>query len=269
MAETLAQQVGALATRVGQECKEIKEDIGDTTALQTNDKTSVVGAINEIKETLGTGAAEDITYDGYGYESVKEALDDLLYEPINLTSFTNSVNTVEMGTTISEVTLNWDYNKVPTSLTLDGEAVETPTAKTKTLSELSLTTDKTYTLIAKDERNASSTKTTKVSFLNGVYWGVGASIEAGAADSAFILGMQKQLSGSKAKTFTVNAGANQHIYYAVPKRLGTVSFNVGGFDGGFSLLTEVSFQNASGYTEDYYVYKSDNANLGNTTVTCK
>jgi hypothetical protein len=49
--------------------------------------------------------------------------------------------------------------------------------------------------------------------------------------------------------------------------MGTRSFKVGGFDGGFTLYDTISFTNASGYTEEYYVYRSDNAGLGQTSVT--
>ena len=85
-------------------------------------------------------------------------------------------------------------------------------------------------------------------------------------DSAFVLTLTKGLQGSKAKTFTVNAGAGQHIYYAIPTRYGTPAFKVGGFDGGFSKAGTIQFKNASGYTESYDIWISDNAGLGNTTV---
>ena len=85
-------------------------------------------------------------------------------------------------------------------------------------------------------------------------------------DSGFILGLTKGLQGSKAKTFTVNAAASQHIYYAIPTRYGTPSFKVGGFEGGFAKAATIDFTNASGYEESYDIWKSDNAGLGSTTV---
>ena len=97
-----------------------------------------------------------------------------------------------------------------------------------------------------------------------MYWGVAEN--ASSFDSAFILKLQKGLQASKGKTFTVNAAASQHIYYAVPTRYGACAFNVGGFDGGFTKAGTIEFTNASGYKESYDIYKSDNAGLGNTTV---
>lgn len=215
----------------------------------------------------GATTAEGVSY---GEGNVKEALDDmneklgdLLYEAIAITSFTNSVNTVEMGSTVNTVVLTWKTNKTPTTLTLDGEGID-KSLTTKTIENASLKSNKTYTLKAVDEREAAATKTTAVTFLNGVYWGVGE--DKSSFDSAFLLKLSKGLQASKAKTFTVNAGASQHIYYALPSRYGTPSFKVGGFEGGFAKAATIAFTNASGYQENYDIWKSDNAGLGNTTV---
>lgn len=212
------------------------------------------------------------TADGVSYKesNVEEALDDLnqkmedlMYEPIQITSFTNNVGTVEMGSTVNTVVLNWATNKTPEDLTLDGEGID-KSLKTKTIESANIKSNKTYTLKAKDEREAEATKTTAINFLNGVYWGVAE--DKSSFDSTFILGLTKGLQGSKAKTFTVNAGASQHIYYAIPTRYGTPAFKVGGFDGGFAKVGTIDFTNASGYTESYDIWKSDNSGLGNTTV---
>lgn len=196
-------------------------------------------------------------------DEYKKIVDDLNYKPMAINSFTNNVNTVEMGSTVNDVTLTWAYNKTPESARLDDASIEA-SATSKVLSSLGLKANKTWTLSATDERAKTVSKTTSVTFLNGVYWGIGDA--SPTLDSAFILTLTKGLQGSKAKTFTVNAGAGKHIYYAVPTRYGTCAFNVGGFDGGFTKAGTIEFTNASGYKENYDIYKSDNANLGNTTV---
>lgn len=218
----------------------------------------------------GDPGATDAAGVTYGETNVEDALDtlksqmaDVLYEAIQITSFTNNVGTVEMGSTVSTVVLNWATNKTPEELTLDGEGID-KTLRTKTIENANIKSNKTYTLKATDEREATATKTTAINFLNGVYWGVAE--DKADFDSAFILGLTKGLQGSKAKTFTVNAGATQHIYYAIPSRYGTPSFKVGGFEGGFAKVDTIEFTNASGYAENYDIYKSDNPGLGNTTV---
>lgn len=193
---------------------------------------------------------------------------DILYEAIAITSFTHNKGTVERGVTVTDVTLNWATNKTPTALTLDGESIDV-SLKSKAISGLSITwnNNKTWKLKAIDERDASAEKSLSITFHNGVYYGVAG--EPTSYDSSFILGFKanKNLRGSKLPSFTVNAGSGQYIYYCLPKRLGTCAFTVGGFSGGFSLVTTISFTNESGYAEDYYIYKSDEANLGSTTVT--
>lgn len=194
--------------------------------------------------------------------------DEFEYVPIAITSFTNNKNAVEMGTKITDVILNWALNKDPKEMMIDSESITPLTTRSKTYSGQNITTNKTYTLKVTDEKDATATKTTSITFVNGVYWGAKAA-PSGAYDSAFILGLSKGLQGNKNKTFTVNAAAGQHIFYALPTRYGACTFNVGGFDGGFTKVSTIEFTNASGYKENYDIYKSVNAGLGNTTVTVK
>ena len=196
-------------------------------------------------------------------EQMKKDIGDLLYKPITINSFSNNVNTVEMGRTITTITLNWALSKTPKTLMLNSETLGN-SEKTKTLNGLSIKSNTTYTLKATDEREHTVTKTTSITFLNGVYYGIAQS--DAEINDALLQEFTKKLQGSKGATFTLNAGEGQHIFYAVPSRYGACSFNVGGFDGGFSKVSTFNFTNASGHSENYDVYKSDNANLGNTTV---
>lgn len=197
-------------------------------------------------------------------DEYKQMLEDLAYLPIAINTLTNSVNTVEMGQTVTDVVLNWTLNKDPELQKVDSQVVEAA-LRTLSLTGQNITTDKTFTLSATDERDKTVTKTTSITFRNGVYWGVGENKDT--FDSEFILTLPKGLQATKAKTFTVDAAEGRHIYYAVPARYGACRFNVGGFDGGFSKVDTIEFTNASGYMESYDIYKSDNAGLGSTKVT--
>lgn len=196
-------------------------------------------------------------------DELEKKVDDLLYKAITINSFTNNIGTVEIGTIVTDVTLAWKFSKTPKSVTLDGEGQDVNSTGAA-LTGLSITSNKSWTLKATDERDVTATKTTAVSFVNGVYYGVRAAQDM--YDSAFILGLTKTLRGSKLSSITVTAGEGQYIFYCLPTRYGKCTFTVGGFTGGFDLVTTVPFTNESGYTENYYVYKSVNANLGNTTV---
>lgn len=232
-------EVGALRAEVGEELSEIREEISESGSDQ----------VSRIEVLEGQVA-------------------DLLYEPMTIQNFSNNVNTAEMGSTVRSVSLSWVFNKAATTATLDGEAIDPSPSGGMGQSGLTITANKTWTLKAVDERGAEAVKTTGITFLNGVYYGAAAAPEA--IDSAFILELSEPiLRSTKLSSFTVNAGDGQYIYYCVPKRFGTCSFTVGGVDGGFDAPVTVSFKNASGYTEDYYVYRSTNAALGATTVGVK
>lgn len=211
----------------------------------------------------GSTSTDDIMY---GDKTLTEILGQLLYVAPQITSFTNNVNTVEVGQTITTVTFNWKLNKEMTSVTLNDDPQSTGTTGTATLSDQNITSNTTYTLKAGDGTN-TVTKTTSINFQNKVYWGIGTVAEAGSVNSEFVLGLSgSSFATSIAKTFTVNAGAGQYIYFAAPASFGSATFKVGGFEGGFDLLTTFNFTNASGGDVSYNVYKSSNANLGNTTV---
>ena len=76
----------------------------------------------------------------------------------------------------------------------------------------------------------------------------------------------QSISDNKNRTIKVNAINDEYIYYAFPSRLGTPIFKVGGFEGGFSKVSTISFTNIYNFTENYDIYKSDNVNLGDTTI---
>lgn len=233
--------------------------------LLGTDEAGNIVVKEEIKQTAANVSYGDNSNVEVALDDINKKLGDLMYTPISITSFTNNKNTVEMGSTITDVTLNWNYNKTPKTLSLDGSTLAV-SLKTKTLTGQSIKANKTFTLKATDERDAVSTKTTAITFLNGVYYGIGDDLQISGITNQFILGLTKTLQSSRAKTFTVNAGVGKHIYYIIPTRYGTPVFKVGGFEGGFEKLGTVNFTNASGYAENYDVYKSGNANLGNTTV---
>ena len=191
---------------------------------------------------------------------------ELLYTAISISSFAHNAGTKEMGAIVTELTLSWTTNKKPTALTLDGASLNAELTSKK-LSELLITKDKTWTLKATDERGAEASKTTTLSFQNGIYYGAKAVPQT--VDSAFIMGLgKKELSGTKNRSVSVTGGDGLYFWYAYPKRLGKSLFNIGGFDYEYELIT-VEFTNSLGYTEDYYVYRSGQYAPASLSVTVK
>jgi hypothetical protein len=101
-------------------------------------------------------------------------------------------------------------------------------------------------------------------FINNIYRGV--TSNASLAGSQVNSTLTAVLQNSKASTFTATAGEGQYIYYCVPSRLGTVTFSVGGFVGGFESPTTESVTNSKSFSESFYIYRSTNPNLGTATI---
>lgn len=207
-----------------------------------------------------------------------------LYKAIAVNSLTLNKDAVyEIGTAVTGLDAAWVLNKAPAEqvITVPEYAVtiENIGADVRSTTELAgnaatqwngvKTQEKTsgtltVVLTVKDDRGSAASKTARIQWLNGVY--TGAAEAPATIDSAFILTLTKSLQSGKGKTFTVNAATGAYIWYACPVRYGTPSFNVGGFDGGFSKVATLDYTNAVGYTEEYQVWRSDNAGLGSTTV---
>lgn len=215
----------------------------------------------------GGGGSGDIPEDvEERLTELEQQMADLQYEAISIGSFSHNAGTKEMGSTLTNVTLSWQTNKTPTTLKLDGVTLDAKATST-TLSGLQISGNKTWTLKATDERGAEANKSTTVSFQNGIYYGTKAA--PAAIDSAFITGLgKKELSGTKNRTVSVAGGDGLYFWYAYPKRLGTSLFNIGGFDYEYGLET-VSFTNAYGYKEEYYVYRSGQYAPASLSVTVK
>jgi hypothetical protein len=208
--------------------------------------------------------ADQVTLVGLDYDNVQEALEALLYVPVDITTFTAGTSSRENGQVLTALTFNWTINKDIVSQTLAGPPEMTPvvlTAGQRTVNVVlaNLASNATFTLevddgVQTDQRNFN------LSFLNGNYYG---DVDIpGAIDSAFILSLTKVLKSNRTLTYTTNAIGTQYNWYAIPQSYGTPTFFAGGFEGGFQLVQSLSFTNAYGYVETYDVYRSDFPDIG-------
>ena len=217
-----------------------------------------------IGVTVGTPVSLSFIKDKLKIEELQKSVDDLKYAPIDITNFSHTAGTKEMGSVVNELTLNWTLNKTPVSQTVNGESLDVE-VRSKKLTGLNMSANRTFSMSATDERGATDSASTTVSFQNGVYYGAGA--VPATMDSAFVLALSgKTLSSTKGRTIDVTAADGEYIWYALPKRLGTCKFTVGGFEGGFDLVETIDFTNSKGYTELYYIYRSGQTGLGATKV---
>lgn len=194
------------------------------------------------------------------FAAIESDIADLKYEAITIKSFAHNGKTTEMGNVVTSIMLVWSLSKTPESLEINGEAAQATISGSLTLTE-EITETTTWKLAVTDERGASAEKSTTLYFYNGVYYGAGAEPEG--IDTSFLT---KVLTATRKRSFTAEAGEGEYLWYALPVRLGECSFKVGGFEGGFELYATVDYTNSFDYTEPYYIYRSTNAGLGETTV---
>jgi len=191
-----------------------------------------------------------------------------------INTFAVSSSTREVGESVTPASFTASYNRTPTLATLTDnygslpvDVTSTPTAFSST-GPFTKTTNNdsvTFTLTASDGVDPNAVATSVMRWRPRCYYGV--DVNQLSATEAFIESLSNsQLLASRNLTFTVNAGASQHIYYAFPASYGTPTFTVNGFAGGFELVGSVSVTNAYGVTQSYSLYKSTNSNLGSTTV---
>jgi len=69
----------------------------------------------------------------------------------------------------------------------------------------------------------------------------------------------KLVSNTTTREMTFDATAGEFVWFCYPKRLGTVDIYTGPDHGGFEDPITVSVTNSSGWTEDYYCYRSNYA----------
>ena len=222
----------------------------------------------------GASEAEFVSYDNETLPSVtnvEECLDAIIakiyYVNPSVTSFTcnPSRTAYEIGEKVTSVTFTWTYNKDMVSQTLTGCDLADETVREATYNT-EFSSNKTFTLSASDGTNSTSANKS-FTFQNKVHHG-SASIPA-TYDSAFILSLNGALKGSKGGTYTTTVGAGEYFYIAMPTSFNNADVlvgKVGGFDTEFGKVATVSHTNASGYTTDYNIYKSTNANLGSISV---
>lgn len=197
-------------------------------------------------------------------DDLVKAIADIQYTPIGITSISNSVGTVEIGSTVKEVTINWQVNKEPISQSVDGESVGVK-IRSKTLTGLSLTANKSYEVKVTDEKNTVR-KSTTIYFYNGVYYGT-IPVDA-VINNGTVLGLNKKLRSDRVIEFTATAGVGQRHIYACPSRYGTPTFKDAetALGADFYLASTFLFKNASGYVESYDVWLSTNPELGRLVV---
>ena len=120
-----------------------------------------------------------------------------------------------------------------------------------------------FTLSASPFNNPGLMREKSITFRWGQksYWD--ALAEPVTIDNSFIQGLSNsELTLVKEKSFQLTAGLNQYIYFSCRAGFGDMRFLVNDFEGGFAKVAQDIEVNG----EMYDVYRSDNPNLGDTSV---
>ncbi len=212
--------------------------------------------------TSGTQvSAISVPYANGTYPTVAAALDALLYVPLQITSFNNSVGTVEIGSTVTSVVLTWAYNKAITSQSINQGIGSLATNLTAYTDNGSFTSNRTYTLSASDGQTPANRSTT-LSFSPKRYWGP--SSDAAITDPE-IIALSQEFASGFAQTKNITAAA-QYVYFAFPSSFGTPTFTVNGLLNTAWTLTTRTFVNASGHSSSYDIWRSNNLLTGSYVI---
>jgi hypothetical protein len=186
-------------------------------------------------------------------------------------TLTNSVGTVEIGSTVNDVTVGWTIS--PTNATyalrqlVRGTNTNTITNNSSTLAftSLGLTNDTTWTLTVGDGQGVTNTATTSVLFQNYMTWGRSASTNLNNASLQSLHtsggGANRAFATSRSRSITLDGGG-QYLYIAYPQGFGAASFTVGGLPNSAWTVFTNSYTNASGYATNYLIYRTDTIQNG-------
>lgn len=242
----------------------IQQSIDEQITPMIDNKINTVLGGSDLENIIDTKIADNSTYSNPASDTIvdfRTALDYILYYDLEINLVPNRSTVLENGAKLTSITFEWTYNKPIISQSFDNKGL--PLDQRRYIYNQTLTSNKEFKLFATDERK-TFTKTISFQFRNGRYWGTSSNLSLENED---ILELQKELSTGRGKTFTVNANEGEYIYYCYPMSWGAANFSVGGFTGGFELVSNIRFINSLGHAEMYYIYRSTNHSLGDTVVT--
>ena len=199
----------------------------------------------------GTEAVK-IDFEEYGFGDIYKTLMKFHPLAVNLSVSPNQFNKLEPFTAY---TIKWstNYSDIQDTKLYINNKLQVVSGNSFSVTNTDIKDNVNISITVK---NAKSTASDSIS-INGYYpLFYGTNSDYKKNDSTLL--------NSNSGSFTVNAGINDYIYIISPH---TLTFWVGGFEGGFAEQNTTTILDNNNKSITYYVYRSDNKNLGNTTVT--
>lgn len=184
-----------------------------------------------------------------------------------IVSFTTDIGVLEKGLVVSSITFTWTVPEDPDTQSINnGIGVITPnTARNKTVAGLSIITNTSFTLTAIKD-TVTAIKSLSISFIGRRYWGTSPDDTLGnnPQTHSFLLsnGFSSELSGSKSQSKIMDCTSGKYFYFMYPQIYGVSTFKVNSFP--FTAITQTiqNVTNSVGYSEPYYIYKSNYIQYG-------
>ena len=249
----------------------------------TTPTMSVQDKLDELHDGL-SDLDESVTTE-FTYYYTKLDVNDILYKPVTIDTFTSSVTTAEIGSS-GNTTLTYKVTRMTklTSLVVAGVTLTNPDTSDLVM-EKSFTgsqtaaynsasasaTSQSYTMSVTDTATTNhaattATKSVTINFYWPVFWGIIDSTSTPTTSQ--ILGLNRTLKANNKGTGTYTYPANTtngYLWFCCDSG-SSVSFAVGGFSGGFESAVNVSGVSINGLSRTYKCYRSTNRMTASVSV---
>ena len=230
--------------------------------VEYTNEQSVEEALNSLFSGLGN-VSSSVAADYYNKNEIDGYLDSL-YSIIKLNSVSVSPTYSELGSNQS-VVVSWAASRKPYVITVNNvDRTAEVTGESGSFTYDGVRADTEYTVAIKDHKNNGESKKATTRFVNKIYYGQNSKTSITGSDFS---GLTSSLNnGNKTLSTTAITFSGTYFYYCYPKRLGNVSITANGLPFAVNAAQTISFTNPSGYTEDYYVIRSQQLLTGKINV---
>ena len=180
---------------------------------------------------------------------------------VEISGLTCTPSAFQLGNTVTTVVLSWNYVNGANVVSQSINGTSIPLAdRTYTFNNQVITSTTEFTLTCVDIEGNSISKS--------VYLIAQPTIQYGSAvipqeyDSTFLNSLNSQLYNGTDTSVTITAPADRYSFICYPLRYGTKHFLFNNLEGGFAYQDTISYTNSYGYTENYYIFRSDYPSLG-------
>lgn len=199
-------------------------------------------------------------------------------------TLTNSVNTVEIGSTIMSVNLGWSIS--PTNTPVSSQSMSASQGTFNSINTTSRTTtafipgpigfpnqpftsDTTWTLTVNDGTGLPGgirTNTTSIAFRHYMSWGIASTTSLDNSQIQNLhtntpAGAGREFRTGKGKSVSIS-GNGQYIYFAYPASFGAASFIVNNAPNTAWISNTVTYTNSSGNASQFLIYRSTDVQFG-------